>query len=361
MKHYRLIVSGGGTGGHIYPALAIATVFKQQFINTEILFVGAKGKMEMEKVPKAGFEIKGIWISGFQRSITIKNLLFPLKVLVSLIHSYFIIKKFKPNLVVGTGGFASGPLLKMAQWLKLPTLIQEQNSYPGITNRILSKKADKICVAYEGMERYFPKIKIRNTGNPIRPEMLDQTITPSVAKLFFGLDTDKQTLVVIGGSLGARSINRLIANQIHFFKKHSLQVIWQCGTLYYEKYKDFAQEDVIIRPFIYEMEQLYAASDIIISRAGAGSLSELSCVGKPMLLIPSPNVTANHQFHNAQALVKKNAALMLEEKELDSKFQDVFSSLVIDNSIREKMQNQLKGLAKPNASQAVVNELIELV
>ena len=241
MKPYRLIVSGGGTGGHIYPALAIATVFKQQFSTAEILFVGAKGKMEMEKVPKAGFDIKGIWISGFQRSLSIRNLLFPLKVLISLMHSYFIIKKFKPTLVIGTGGFASGPLLKMAQWLKLPTLIQEQNSYPGITNRILSKKADKICVAYQDMERFFPSNKICLTGNPIRPIMIDNTITNSKARLFFNLNPNQDTLVVIGGSLGARRINELIADQIEFFKSHSLQLIWQCGSLYYDQYKTFAK------------------------------------------------------------------------------------------------------------------------
>ncbi len=361
MKPYRLIVSGGGTGGHIYPALAIATVFKQQFSTAEILFVGAKGKMEMEKVPKAGFDIKGIWISGFQRSLSIRNLLFPLKVLISLMHSYFIIKKLKPTLVIGTGGFASGPLLKMAQWLKLPTLIQEQNSYPGITNRILSKKADKICVAYQDMERFFPSKKICLTGNPIRPIMIDNAITNSKARLFFNLNPNQDTLVVIGGSLGARRINELIADQIEFFKSHSLQLIWQCGSLYYDQYKTFEQEGIIVRPFIYEMEQLYSAASIIISRAGAGSLSELCCVGKPLLLIPSPNVTANHQFHNAQALVKKNAALMLEENELDLKFQEVFESLIKNNSLKEEMQIQLKELAKPDAAIVIVNEMMALL
>jgi UDP-N-acetylglucosamine--N-acetylmuramyl-(pentapeptide) pyrophosphoryl-undecaprenol N-acetylglucosamine transferase len=361
VKPYKLIVSGGGTGGHIYPALAIAEAFKAQFASPDILFVGAKGKMEMEKVPKAGFEIEGIWISGFQRSLSFQNILFPLKVLVSLIQSFFIIKKFKPTVVVGTGGFASGPLLQMAQWLNVPTLIQEQNSYPGITNRILSKKVDKICVAYEEMERYFPQSKIRLTGNPIRPLMLDHTITPADAKSFFGLNPEKKTLVIIGGSLGARRINELVAAQVEFFKRHSLQVIWQCGALYFEKYKKFAQEDVVVRPFVYEMEQLYTASDVIISRAGAGSISELSCVGKPLLLIPSPNVTANHQFHNAQALVKKGAALLLEERELDSKFQEVFSTLITNNTLNKEMQRELRALAKPNAAQDIVNEIMHLV
>ena len=360
MKPNRLIVSGGGTGGHIYPALAIANIYKQELPESDVLFVGAKGKMEMEKVPKAGFKIKGIWISGFQRSLSLQNILFPLKLVFSLMQSFFIIKKFKPTLVVGTGGFASGPLLQMAQWLKLPTLIQEQNSYPGITNRILSKKVDRICVAYEGMERYFPASKIKLTGNPIRPIMLSEEISSSAAKIFFGLDPEKDTLVIIGGSLGARRINELIADQIDFFKGQSLQVIWQCGALYHDEYKGLAQKDVVIRPFIYEMEQLYAASDMIISRAGAGSLSELSCVGKPLLLIPSPNVTANHQFHNAQALVKKKAALMLEEKDLDVKFQTVFSSLITDIELRDEMRTQLKAMAKPEAAQAIVNEMLNL-
>ena len=356
-----ILISGGGTGGHIYPAIAIANELKERYPHAKFLFVGAKDKMEMEKVPEAGYEITGLWISGIQRKLTFKNLLFPVKLLVSLFKSRKIIKEFKPDIAIGTGGFASGPTIIMANRCKIPTLIQEQNSYPGITNRILSKKVDRICVAYEGMERYFPASKIKLTGNPIRPIMLSEEISSSAAKIFFGLDPEKDTLVIIGGSLGARRINELIADQIDFFKGQSLQVIWQCGALYHDEYKGLAQKDVVIRSFVYEMEQLYAASDMIISRAGAGSLSELSCVGKPLLLIPSPNVTANHQFHNAQALVKKKAALMLEEKDLDVKFQTVFSSLITDIELRDEMRTQLKAMAKPEAAQAIVNEMLNLI
>lgn len=360
MKPFKIIISGGGTGGHIYPALAIAMGVQDKYADTDILFVGAKGKMEMEKVPKAGFSIKGLWISGFQRSLTIQNILFPLKLLVSLFQAFQILRQFKPDVVVGTGGFASGPLLQVAQWIGLPTLIQEQNSYPGITNRILSKKVDLICVAYLGMERYFPKTKIRLTGNPVR-SLLMETQSSKDAKDFFGLNPLKKTVVIIGGSLGAKRINELIEAELIFFKKLELQVLWQCGSLYYETYKKASGEGVVIRPFIYEMEQLYAAADIIISRAGAGSISELCCVGKPLLLIPSPNVTANHQYQNATALAKEKAALLLEEKELNNKFKDTFRLLVNDLDQQKEMQTNLKRLAKPNATVSIIDEIEALL
>jgi len=356
----RLIVSGGGTGGHIYPALAIAMQFQRQVKDVDLLFVGAKGKMEMEKVPKAGFPIKGIWISGFQRSLSLQNMLFPLKLVVSLIQAYRIIKQFKPNLVVGTGGFASGPTLKIAQWLNIPTVIQEQNSYPGMTNKLLSKKVDSICVAFEGMERYFPPKKISITGNPIRSTIWETTDSEK-AKAFFGLHPKKQTLAIIGGSLGARRVNELIASQLELFQSLGLQVLWQCGEFYYNQYKDLAQEGVVIHPFVYEMQQFYAAADFIISRAGAGSLSELSCVAKPLLLIPSPNVTANHQFHNSHALEKKGAAFVIEEKNLNADFETVFKKLVTDLDVQEGMKKELKAFAKPNAAKSIVNEMIALL
>jgi len=356
----RLIVSGGGTGGHIYPALAIAMQVQRQFKDVDLLFVGAKGKMEMEKVPKAGFPIKGIWISGFQRSLSLQNILFPLKLLVSLVQAYRIIKQFKPNLVVGTGGFASGPTLKIAQWLNIPTVIQEQNSYPGVTNKLLSKKVDSICVAFEGMERYFPPKKIRITGNPIRSTIWE-TADAEKAKAFFGLHPKKQTLAIIGGSLGARRVNELIASQLELFQSHGLQLLWQCGAPYYNQYKDLAQEGVVIHPFVYEIQQFYSAADFIISRAGAGSLSELSCVAKPLLLIPSPNVTANHQYHNANVLVKKGAAFVIEEKNLEVDFETVFKKLVTDLGIQEGMKKELKAFAKPNAAESIVNEMIALL
>lgn len=360
VKPIRLIVSGGGTGGHIYPALAIATELKNKISGSEVLFVGALGKMEMEKVPKAGYQIKGVWISGFQRSLSLQNILFPLKLIVSLFQAFFIIKQFKPTIVVGTGGFASGPVLQVAQWLGLPTLIQEQNSYPGITNRLLSKKVDSICVAFEGMDRFFPLHKIKMTGNPIRS--MDLNVNSSKdAKQFFGLDKNKKTLAIIGGSLGAKKINELIASKIEFIKHLDLQILWQCGELYYEEFKNKAQESVVIQPFVYDMNQFYNAADFIISRAGAGSLSELCSLGKPLILIPSPNVTANHQFHNADALARKGAAMVIKENELPAQFETVFTSLVTDNEAQEKMSLALKSLAKTDASKAIVNEMIALL
>ena len=359
MKPIKLIISGGGTGGHIYPAIAIAMGVKKTNLNSRILFVGAKGKMEMEKVPKAGFSIKGLWISGFQRSLSIQNLMFPLKVALSILQAFRILTKFKPNLVIGTGGFASGPLLQVAQWLGLPTLIQEQNSYPGFTNRILGKNANRICVAYDNMEIFFPKSKICLTGNPIR-SILTKLIPSEEAKLYFDLDPKIKTLVVIGGSLGSSRINELIGSNLDFFKELGLQVLWQCGPSYYKKYKKTVSKNVVIHPFISKMEQLYAAADFIISRAGAASISELSCVGKPILLIPSPNVTANHQYHNALALVKEKAALMLEEKELEEKFEKHFSFLVSDQSIQKEMQKNLRRLSMPDATNNILKEIIKL-
>ena len=359
MKPIKLIISGGGTGGHIYPALAIAKAIKEMNLNSSILFVGAKNKMEMEKVPNEGFSIKGLWISGFKRSLSTQNFLIPLKLFVSVIHSFLIIKKFKPNVVIGTGGFASGPILKVAQWLGLPTLIQEQNSYPGITNRILSKNANRICVAYDGMEKFFPKCKIRLTGNPIRANLIDSKSYDG-AKLYFDLNPKIKTLVVIGGSLGSKRINELIRSNLDFFKKLNLQVLWQCGSIYYKKYSEISSKNIFIKPFISNMDKLYAAADLIISRAGAGTISELCCVGKPILLIPSPNVTANHQYHNAMALVNEKAALMIEEKELEENFQKKISLLVGNESIQKQIKENLRRLSKPDATQKILNEIIEI-
>jgi UDP-N-acetylglucosamine--N-acetylmuramyl-(pentapeptide) pyrophosphoryl-undecaprenol N-acetylglucosamine transferase len=356
----RLIISGGGTGGHIYPALAIASQIQKEFEDIEILFVGAIGKMEMEKVPKAGFPIKGLWIGGFQRSFSLQNLLFPLKLIVSLIQAFKIIKQFKPTVVVGTGGFASGPTLLIAQVLGIPTLIQEQNSYPGITNRLLSKKVDSICVAFEGMANYFPQEKIKITGNPIRANLW-KPLAPSKSKTFFGLDPNKKTLAVIGGSLGARRVNELIESQLDFIQSFDLQILWQCGQLYYNQYKEISREGVVIHPFIYEMQQFYDAADFIISRAGAGTLSELSGVGKPLLLIPSPNVTANHQYHNASALKKEGAAFLIEESELETNFEEVFKKLVLDSKVQKNMIKALKAFSKPEAAHSIVEEIKALI
>lgn len=359
MKQFRLIISGGGTGGHIYPALAIAKGLRKKYSDTNILFVGAKGKMEMEKVPMEGFKIIGLWISGFKRSLSIQNLLFPIKTIFSMVHSLKILIKFKPDIVVGTGGFASGPILKVAQLLGLPTLIQEQNSYPGFTNRILSKNANRICVAYKGLERYLPKKKIIITGNPIRQSLTKIKIS-SKAKLFFGFNPKMKTLVIIGGSLGSKRINQLIEKQKEFILKSGIQIMWQCGSLYYNEYKNLESKGIVIRPYFDNMENVYAAADFIISRAGAVSISELSCVGKPLILIPSPNVTANHQLKNAKALSEANAAIMIKENELDKDFNKKFLLLTTSISKQKQLKANLKKFAKPFATEDIINQIIEL-
>ena len=360
MRSIKFIISGGGTGGHIYPALAIASGIKDNYKNPEILFVGARGKMEMDRIPKEGFPIKALWISGFKRSLSLSNLLFPLQLIISLLHSLLIILRFKPHMVIGTGGFASGPLLQVAAWLNYPTLIQEQNSYPGITNRILSKKVDRICVAFDNMEKFFPKSKIKITGNPVRDYLIN--LKPNkISRQFFDLDINKKTLVVIGGSLGSKSINNLIKSELEYITSFGLQIIWQCGTIYYQSLKILNSKVVLIKPYIYEMRHLYSVADFIISRAGAGSISELSCVAKPSLLIPSPNVSENHQWHNANVLAKKNAVLMVKEEELKKKFRSLFLQLVSDKKKQKELKKNLKSFALPNATKKIVEEIKELL
>ena len=358
-----ILISGGGTGGHIYPAIAIANELKVRYPETKFLFVGAKDKMEMEKVPQAGYQIIGLWISGIQRKLTLKNLLFPCKLIHSLFKAERIIRKFKPDIVIGTGGFASGPTLIMANIKKIPTLIQEQNSYPGITNKLLSKKASVICVAYEGLERFFPKEKIVKTGNPVRASLLNihQKDKVQEAHKLFKLKVKTTTVLVLGGSLGARKINELIEKNISFFKEHNIQLLWQCGTLYYDEYKKYAQkENVHIHAFINKMDLAYAAADIIISRAGASSVSELCIVGKPSIFIPSPNVAEDHQTKNAKSVVDHHAAIMIKESELDS-FAVIFETLLKDQGKQQSLSENIKALALPSATSDIVNEIEKLL
>ena len=356
-----ILISGGGTGGHIYPAIAIANELKLRYPNSKFLFVGAKDKMEMEKVPQAGYEIKGLWIAGIQRKISFKNVLFPFKLLSSLLKSRRIIKQFKPNIAIGTGGFASGPALLMASLNKIPTLIQEQNSYPGITNKLLAKKSHKICVAYDHLERFFPADKILKTGNPVRQDLLLIHTKRDASLSFFNLDKNKKTVLVLGGSLGARRVNELIESQLDFFNQQNLQVIWQCGKLYnlaYQKYNDLAH--VQVHPFINQMGMAYAASDFIISRAGASSVSELCIVGKPVLFIPSPNVAEDHQTKNAKSVVDHHAAILIKESELDS-FAIVFETLLKDQGKQQSLSENIKALALPSATSDIVNEIEKLL
>ena len=361
MKHYKFILSGGGTGGHIYPAIAIANELKMRFPTAEFLFVGAKDKMEMQKVPQAGYAIKGLWIAGLQRQINMKNAMFPFKLIDSLWKSRSIIKEFKPDVVIGTGGFASGPLLQVANTMGIPTVIQEQNSYPGITNKLLSKKASVICVAYENLERFFPGEKMILTGNPVRQDLIDIASKREEAVAYFKLDSTKKTLLVLGGSLGARRINQLIEKEMEHILSQNVQIIWQCGKLYFEDYKKYNSTHVQVVSFIERMDYVYAAADVIISRAGASSVSELCIVGKPVLFIPSPNVAEDHQTKNAKAIVDKKGALLLKESELDSQFSLVFEALLKDEGKQKQLSENIKELAMPQATKQIVDAIVQLI
>ncbi len=361
MANYKFILSGGGTGGHIYPAIAIANELKLQFPDAEFLFVGAQDKMEMQKVPQAGYEIKGLWIAGLQRKLTLQNLMFPLKLATSLLESRRIIRQFKPNVVIGTGGFASGPLLQAAGGAGIPTVIQEQNSFPGITNKLLSKKANAICVAYENLERFFPKGKIVLTGNPVRQDLIDIDSKRDEAITFYGLDPNKKTLLILGGSLGARRINQLIEKELQNILSLDVQIIWQCGKLYFEDYKKHNQQSVRVVDFIERMDFVYAAADVIISRAGASSVSELCIVGKPVIFIPSPNVAEDHQTKNAQAIVDAKGAILMKESDLESQFSIVFEALLKDIGKQNQLSENIKKLARPEATKAIVDQIKKLL
>ncbi len=362
MAQKKFILSGGGTGGHIYPAIAIANELKLRFPDAEFLFVGAEDKMEMQKVPQAGYQIKGLWIAGLQRKLTLQNMMFPIKLLSSIFKARKIIREFKPDVVIGTGGFASGPTLQAAGSAGIPTLVQEQNSYPGITNKMLAKKAAKICVAYDGLERFFPKDKIVLTGNPVRQDLIAIGGKKAQAVEYFKLDADKKTLLILGGSLGARRINQLVANEIDSIVAHGVQVIWQCGKFYYDQYKHFGEkENIQVMAFIDRMDLVYAAADIVISRAGASSVSELCLVGKPVIFIPSPNVAEDHQTKNAKAIVDKGGALMIKESELDSQFESVFNDLLSNENKQRELGENIKKLARPNATKEIVDEIVKLI
>ncbi len=361
MGSYRFILSGGGTGGHIYPAIAIANELKKRHPDAEFLFVGAEDRMEMEKVPMAGYKIIGLQIAGFQRKLTRKNLSFPFKLIKSLIKAGKIVSEFKPNLVIGTGGFASGPVLKIASGRGIPCVLQEQNSYAGVTNKLLKNKVAKICVAYDGMEAFFPSDKIVKTGNPVRGNLTEINCTKHESLGFYRLSLRNPTVLVLGGSLGSRRINQLIESKLEFFKKFDIQVIWQCGKLYYEEYKKHLSDTVKVEDFMNRMDFAYTAADIIISRAGAGSVSELSIVGKPTIFIPSPNVAEDHQTKNAQALVNENAAILIKEKDLDTDFENVLEELFLSEEKQIELGTNLKKLALPKATEHIVDEIEKLL
>jgi UDP-N-acetylglucosamine--N-acetylmuramyl-(pentapeptide) pyrophosphoryl-undecaprenol N-acetylglucosamine transferase len=361
MKPWRIIISGGGTGGHIYPAIAIAQEIQKRQEQAEILFVGASDRMEMQMVPKAGFKIIGLWISGIQRKLSLSNLLFPIKLLSSLVKARKIIRKHQPDIVIGTGGFASAPLLKMANMMNLPSLIQEQNSFAGITNKWVAKQADAICVAYDQMERYFPKDKITWTGNPVRQDLIDNRLSQSDALSKFDLENSQQTILVIGGSLGAMMINKTIAKHLDLIKSLDCNLIWQCGAYYYEEYKSYNSKTEKVLKYIEDMQAAYASADIIISRAGAGSVSELSLVGKPVIFIPSPNVAENHQYKNAKSVSDKNAGICIEEKDIKEQFESTLKDLLKNKNKQKKLSENIKTLAKPKATKDIVDIVEKLI
>jgi len=357
----KVIISGGGTGGHIFPAIAIANALREIDKNIEILFVGALGRMEMEKVPAAGYKIEGLWISGLQRELTVKNLLFVVKVIASLRKAKKIIKDFRPDVAVGTGGYASGPLLRVASGMGIPTLIQEQNSFPGITNKILGKRVNKICVAYDGLEKYFRKDKIIMTGNPVRHDILNLEGKREIAMNLLGLDPAKKTLLVIGGSLGARTINESIFVSLEELKRNSIQVIWQTGKGFIEfAEKNFTKENGWVGAFITKMDLAYAAADIVVSRAGAISLSELAIVKKPCILVPSPNVAEDHQTKNAMALVQHDAAIMVKDADAKKLLGKEIIALVTNSQLQKKLSANIGKLAFVNAAQVIAREVIKL-
>ena len=361
----KVIISGGGTGGHIFPAIAIADALKAKCPEIELLFIGAEDRMEMEKVPAAGYKIIGLWISGLQRNLSLRNLIFPFKVAHSLIKAGSVIRAFKPDVVVGVGGYASGPMLRVAAKRGVPTLIQEQNSYAGLTNRILGKKVDVICVAYEGMNKFFPKDKLKFTGNPVRKDIISLTGKKEAAMSYFSLNPSKKTVLVIGGSLGARSINTGISSCISQLLNIQVQLIWQTGKAFFREAEKIANEEknngaVKVFEFISKMDLAYAVADIIISRAGAIAVSELCCVGKPVILVPSPNVAEDHQTKNATTLLDKDAAIIMKDHETGTKLRPVISALLADEHRMAVLGANINKLAKYHAAEEIAAEILKL-
>ncbi|MFN4080070.1 MAG: undecaprenyldiphospho-muramoylpentapeptide beta-N-acetylglucosaminyltransferase [Saprospiraceae bacterium] len=355
----KILISGGGTGGHVYPAIAIADAIRSIAPDAELLFVGAQDKLEMERVPAAGYSIEGLPVAGFHRSLSWRNfkrnLSFPFKLAASYLRARAIVKRFAPDIAIGTGGYASGPVLRVAQSRGIPTLIQEQNSYPGVTNRLLAARASAICVAYPEMERFFPAEKIRFLGNPLRAQLAQADRETALAH--FGLSPQKRTIAVLGGSLGARTLNQAMRDNVDFFEKNpDLQALWQCGKLYAEEYRNVRAAQlpqVKLLPFVERMDLLYAAADVIIARAGALTISELCAVGKPVVLVPSPNVAADHQTHNAQALAARGAALLTSDAEAPAHMLRLAAELLSDERRAASMGQKLRALARPNAAREI--------
>ena len=365
-KEYRIIISGGGTGGHIFPALSIADAIKAKHPEAKILFVGANNRMEMQRVPDAGYEIVGLPIAGFERKNLLKNIRVLWLILKSQRMAKKIIKEFAPQAAVGVGGYASGPTLKMAASMNIPTLIQEQNSYAGVTNKILAKKAKMICVAYEGMERFFPHEKIKLTGNPVRKSLIEMRSNRNEAMGRMGLDADKKCVLIVGGSLGARSINESIMAQIELIRKNGdIQFVWQTGKLYFEEMKKRVAEagapgNLIVTDFVTNMADALSAANLVVSRAGAGSISEFALIGKAVILVPSPNVSEDHQTKNAMALVDKNAAIYVADNKAKDELVAKAIETVNDDALLRSLEENIEKMGKPNAAEEIANEVMML-
>jgi UDP-N-acetylglucosamine--N-acetylmuramyl-(pentapeptide) pyrophosphoryl-undecaprenol N-acetylglucosamine transferase len=368
LKHsgpYRIIISGGGTGGHIFPAIAIANAFRERHPDAQILFVGAQGRMEMTRVPEAGYEIIGLWISGLQRSLKFSNLILPVKLVMSYFKAKSIIRKFRPHAVVGTGGYASGPILLAASRMHIPCLIQEQNSYAGLANKQVAEKVSRICVAYEGMDKYFPKEKIVFTGNPVRKDILSVDAKREQSLVHFGFDASIRTLLIVGGSLGARTINESMLAGFDKLMDARIQVIWQTGKTYYASVKSrlggYDLRRIRVYDFLKEVDLAYAAADVVISRAGAIAVSELCLAGKAVILVPSPNVAEDHQTKNALALVKHEAAVLVKDAEAPDRMVNEALKLLFDEARAKKLGDNIRQLAKPQATDDIVMELEKLM
>ena len=358
----RIIISGGGTGGHIFPAIAIADCLKKRFPQAEILFIGAKNRMEMDRVPKAGYPIEGLWISGFKRELSLDNLSFPFKLISSMINARKILKRFRPDVVIGVGGFASGPTMKTAASMNIPIVIQEQNSYPGITNKIVAKKAYKICVAYDNMEQWFPKDKVVLTGNPLRNNIVPMNDRRDEGVKFFGLDPEKKTILLVGGSQGALGINKGISAQLAMFKENDYQLIWQTGKHYYDQAvkeveENGLQDRIKCTVFIDRMDLAYAAADVVISRAGAMSISELSLLNKAVVFVPLPTAAEDHQTKNAMSLVNANAAMIVKNAETEKELLPVVFDLLGNVDKQNEMKDNIAKFAKPNAAEDIVDQI----
>lgn len=361
----RVIISGGGTGGHIFPAVSIANAIKSKYPNAQILFVGAEGRMEMQRVPDAGYEIKGLPIKGFNRAHKLKNIEVIFKLWKSLRMARHIIKTFKPQVAVGVGGYASGATLYECAKLGIPCLIQEQNSYAGVTNKLLAKKVQKICVAYEGMERFFPADKIIMTGNPVRQNIIDTPITIEDARKSLGLNPSKKTILLVGGSLGARTINQSVMNHLDLIKGTEVQFVWQTGKFYHQEIMDFMKgkelPNLKIMDFISDMGAAYKAADLVISRAGASSISEFQLIGKPVILVPSPNVAEDHQTKNAMALVNKQAALLVKDVEASDKLLPLALKTISDDNALASLSTNIKKMGLSNSADIIAKEVVNLI